>query len=118
LSSFGLDLVSRSKRIFCRPCLDWSERRYHVAGLVGAQIWRRCEELNWLARGRDSRAVRVTSAGRTGLHDAFGLDLTQLEQPQPPQPHGRLTLHGASVPSFDHVVGRWARNGQTAKGSF
>jgi DNA-binding transcriptional ArsR family regulator len=98
LSSFGLDLVSRSKRIFCRPCLDWSERRYHVAGLVGAQIWRRCEELNWLARGRDSRAVRVTSAGRTGLHDAFGLDLTQLEQTQPPQPHGRLTLQGESMP--------------------
>jgi DNA-binding transcriptional ArsR family regulator len=118
LSAFGLDLVSRSTRIFCRPCLDWSERRYHIAGLVGAQMWRRCEELNWLVRGRDTRAVRVTSAGRAGLHEAFGLDLTQLEQAQPPQPHGRLTLHGAGVPSFDHVGGRWARNGQTAKGSF
>ena len=36
LTGFGADLRSRGRRIFCRPCLDWSERRYHVAGLVGA----------------------------------------------------------------------------------
>jgi hypothetical protein len=118
LREFGVDLISSSKRIFCRPCLDWSERRYHIAGLVGAQMWRRCEELNWVVRARDTRAVRVTSVGRTGLREAFGLDLAQLEQAQPSQPQGRLTLHGANVPSFDNVMGRWARNGQTAKGSF
>ncbi len=79
LTAFGADLTSksRSKRIFCRPCLDWSERRYHVAGLVGAEIWRRCLELDWLTRGRDTRAVRITSAGRTGLYETFGLDLDQ-----------------------------------------
>ena len=38
LTSFGADLRPRGKRIFCRPCLDWSERRYHVAGLVGTEI--------------------------------------------------------------------------------
>jgi DNA-binding transcriptional ArsR family regulator len=77
LIGFGADLASKSqnRRIFCRPCLDWSERRYHLAGLVGAEIWRRCLELGWLIRERDSRAVRVTSTGRTGLYDAFGLDL-------------------------------------------
>ena len=58
LSEFGADLRSRGKRIFCRPCLDWSERRYHVAGLVGAEIWRRCLDLGWLIRERDSRALR------------------------------------------------------------
>lgn len=44
LDAFGANLTSksRSRRIFCRPCLDWSERRYHVAGLVGAEILRRC----------------------------------------------------------------------------
>jgi hypothetical protein len=49
LDAFGADLTStsRSRRIFCRPCLDWSERRYHVAGRVGAEIWRRCVELGW-----------------------------------------------------------------------
>src|SRR5262249_19579834 len=110
--------ISPSKRIFCRPCLDWSERRYHIAGLVGAQMWRRCVELGWLVGGRDTRAVRVTSVGRTGLREAFGLDLAQLERAQSSQPHEPLPLHGANVPSFDLAVGRWAGNGQTAKGSF
>ncbi len=76
LTGFGADVSSRGKRIFCRPCLDWSERRYHVAGLVGAQIWRRCLELGWLTRQRDSRALRLTAAGKSGLLDSFGVELT------------------------------------------
>src|SRR5262249_41724719 len=57
LKEFGVNLAaSRSRRVFCRPCLDWSERRYHLAGLVGAEIWRRCLELGWLRRQRDTRA--------------------------------------------------------------
>jgi DNA-binding transcriptional ArsR family regulator len=77
LSAFGAELTSRprSKRIFCRPCLDWSERRYHVAGLVGTEIMRRCVELGWLRRDRDTRAVRVTSTGQIGLRDVFGLSM-------------------------------------------
>ena len=77
LTAFGADLRSRGKRIFCRPCLDWSERRYHVAGLVGAQIWHRCLDLGWLIRERDSRALRLTAAGKTGLFDTFGVDLSR-----------------------------------------
>ncbi len=71
LAKFGANLNSTpaSRRIFCRACLDWSERRYHVAGFVGAEIWRRCLELGWLARRRDTRAVRVTPAGRRGLRE-------------------------------------------------
>jgi DNA-binding transcriptional ArsR family regulator len=79
LTDFGADLNLRSKRIFCRPCLDWSERRYHVAGLVGAELFRRAGELGWLKRERDSRAVRLTAAGRSGLLDAFGVDLAEHE---------------------------------------
>ena len=76
-SRFGADLKSPvgSRRIFCRACLDWSERRYHVAGFVGAEIWRRCLELGWLARRRDTRAIMVTAIGRRGLRDTFGIDL-------------------------------------------
>jgi hypothetical protein len=77
LAGFGADLSRRGKRIFCRPCLDWSERRYHVAGLVGTAIWRRCLELGWLARQRDTRALRLTAAGSAGLLDTFGVDLAQ-----------------------------------------
>lgn len=77
LTQFGADLAakSRSSRIFCRPCLDWSERRYHLAGRVGAAMCCRCLDLGWLTRMRDTRAVRLTPAGRTGLRDALGLDL-------------------------------------------
>ena len=77
LQSFGADLdgPARSRRIFCRPCLDWSERRYHIAGRVGAEICRCCLERGWFARERDSRALRLTSAGRLGLAETFGLEL-------------------------------------------
>ena len=56
LTRFGARLTpkSGSRRIFCRACLDWSERRYHVAGLVGAEIWRRSVELGWLTRDPNS----------------------------------------------------------------
>jgi DNA-binding transcriptional ArsR family regulator len=77
LKNFGADLTSKSasRRIYCRACLDWSERRYHVAGLVGAEIWRRCLELGWVTQRRDTRAVQITAAGRRGLRDALGVKL-------------------------------------------
>ena len=76
LCDFGADLTPKpGRRIFCRPCLDWSERRYHIAGRVGAEICRRCLELNWISRERDTRAVRLTPAGQRGLRDTFGVKL-------------------------------------------
>jgi len=77
LGQFGADMKPRAsgRRIFCRACLDWSERRYHVAGFIGAEIQRRCLELGWLAQRRDTRAVSVTPAGRRGLRETLGIDL-------------------------------------------
>jgi hypothetical protein len=76
LTDFGVELFRPAgRRIFCRPCLDWSERRYHVGGHVGAEICRRCLELGWIERGRDSRALRVTPAGTIGLAETFGVTL-------------------------------------------
>jgi DNA-binding transcriptional ArsR family regulator len=95
LTEFGADLNARGKRVFCRPCLDWSERRPHVAGLVGAEIWRRCLELCWFKRERDSRALRLTTAGRAGLLDTFGIDLAPEFAPRPGQgafADGRLVV--------------------------
>ena len=75
LAAFGVPVeqAGRSRRLFCRPCLDWSERRPHLAGRLGAARCRRCEELGWIARARDGRAVHVTEAGRRGFEEAFGL---------------------------------------------
>jgi DNA-binding transcriptional ArsR family regulator len=77
LLDFGAVLTAKagSRRIFCRPCLDWSERRYHLAGHVGAEICRCCEEKGWLARHRDRRTVTLTPAGRGGLRKLLGIDL-------------------------------------------
>jgi DNA-binding transcriptional ArsR family regulator len=77
LLQFGVKLtrVSGSRRIFCRPCLDWSERRFHIAGHVGAEICRCCVEKGWLTRQHGSRAIRLTPSGRRGLRDLFGVDL-------------------------------------------
>jgi DNA-binding transcriptional ArsR family regulator len=63
-----------SRRPFCRPCLDWSERRWHLAGAVGAALCRRSFELGWIEQARGSRAVSITGAGRRGFAEAFGLD--------------------------------------------
>jgi DNA-binding transcriptional ArsR family regulator len=88
LTGFGADLTaqSRTRRIFCRPCLDWSERRYHLAGVVGSAIWRRCLELGWLVREPDARALKLTAAGRTGFAETFGVDLTPHDQARPRPP--------------------------------
>jgi DNA-binding transcriptional ArsR family regulator len=77
LGDFGADLTARSnnRRIFCRPCLDWSERRYHVAGRVGAEICRCCLQRGWFTRQRDSRALLLTPAGKAGLRDMLNVDL-------------------------------------------
>jgi hypothetical protein len=61
--------------VFCRPCLDWSERRPHLAGTVGSALASRCFELGWVARQRDTRALAITEAGRAGFSEAFGISL-------------------------------------------
>lgn len=76
LVAFGANLARPAgKRIFCRPCLDWSERRYHIAGHVGAELCRCCLDRGWIRRKRDTRALELTPAGRSGLAAAFGVDL-------------------------------------------
>jgi Flp pilus assembly protein TadD len=74
LREFGAEPVP-GRRVFCRPCLDWSERRPHIAGRLGAALAHRCFELGWVARMRDTRAVAVTDAGRTGFQARFGVTL-------------------------------------------
>ena len=76
LSAFGVDLRSRTRRIFCQPCLDWSERRYHLKGLVGVRILDRLLELGWLKCVSGSRALQLTSSGRAGLSETFQIEIT------------------------------------------
>jgi DNA-binding transcriptional ArsR family regulator len=72
---FGLDLAcaESQRRRFCLPCLDWSERRRHLGGAVGAALAARCFELGWIERVKDSRAVTITASGRNGLLATFSI---------------------------------------------
>lgn len=64
---------TRRGRLFCRPCLDWSERRPHVAGVLGAALCTRCFELGWVRRRAGSRALEITPVGWRGLAERFGI---------------------------------------------
>jgi DNA-binding transcriptional ArsR family regulator len=75
LAAFGVDLRPRTRRIFCQPCLDWSERRYHLKGLVGARILDRLVELGWLKSVSGSRALQLMPSGRAGLSEVFEIEI-------------------------------------------
>ncbi|MCC7276622.1 MAG: helix-turn-helix transcriptional regulator [Alphaproteobacteria bacterium] len=63
----------RASRPMCRPCLDWSERRPHVAGKVGAAICAHCLAAGWVRRRAGTRSLEITPPGRRALHGAFGI---------------------------------------------
>ena len=74
LAETGIDLGSSpSKRPLCRTCLDWSERRPHLAGRLGVALLARLLDLKWIARTPDSRALRIMKAGESGLAQTFGI---------------------------------------------
>lgn len=58
--------------VACR-CLDWTERRHHLAGPLGTRMFQRCCDLGWLARAPGSRAVRLTGCGRNSLCKQLGI---------------------------------------------
>ena len=65
----------RKGAVFCRPCMDWSERRPHIAGQLGAALCTECLERGWVRRVAGSRALTVSPAGRLALEGAFGVNL-------------------------------------------
>lgn len=69
----GIDTAAaaRQRRTFCRPCMDWSERRHHLAGSLGAALLSRLHELGWAERQKNSRVVRFTASGQRALRNLF-----------------------------------------------
>jgi hypothetical protein len=76
ITAFGIATGSarHSKRLYCRPCLDWSERRLHIAGVLGAALLQRCLDLGWIDRAMEGRVVTVSAKGRRGFAQTFGFD--------------------------------------------
>jgi len=86
-AALGIDAADggRSRRADLRPCLDWSERRPHLAGRLAAALACRCFEMGWVIRRKDSRAVSVTEDGHAALEAALpGFRCEPAEPVSPP----------------------------------
>jgi hypothetical protein len=82
LTGLGIDsgLLSkrrekRSGRLFCRPCLDWSERRPHLAGVMGAALCQHCLDQGWVRRLEGARALAISPKGQSVFRERFQLRL-------------------------------------------
>jgi DNA-binding transcriptional ArsR family regulator len=74
-AGIGIDveaLISR-RRPLCRACLDWSVRRHHLAGALGAALLDRCFDLGWARRAKGSRVVNFSPSGEQALRERFPL---------------------------------------------
>ncbi len=70
VDAIGIDATALKpgRRALCRSCLDWSERRHHLAGVLGTAMLQRFEELGWGKRVADSRVFSFTDSGEAALH--------------------------------------------------
>ena len=76
----GIDVsrLERRTRPLLRPCMDWSERRYHLAGSLGAAMTASMLDRKWIATREASRVLTVSPSGAAGLRDWMGIDLDHL----------------------------------------
>ncbi|PSH69708.1 transcriptional regulator [Phyllobacterium brassicacearum] len=75
-AGIDVDVIAKRGRILCRPCLDWSERRPHLAGAIGAALCSHCFDNGWIRRIEGTRAVSVTPNGQRQLRETFGVSLS------------------------------------------
>jgi DNA-binding transcriptional ArsR family regulator len=80
LAAIGIQVeqIERGRRHFCRTCLDWSERRPHLSGAVGAALLERLKDLSWVRQRSSARTLDLTPAGERGLREAFGLNFNPM----------------------------------------
>jgi len=86
-AALGIEVAAlkRGRRGLARRCLDWTERRHHLAGPLGTTLLSRLVELGWLRRDHATRAVCVTCAGAVGLARSLELDVRELDDLAPAQ---------------------------------
>jgi DNA-binding transcriptional ArsR family regulator len=70
-AAIGIDLYTRPRRPVCRACLDWSVRRSHLAGTLGAAILDKILAEKWARREKDSRAVIFSPPGKQAFERVF-----------------------------------------------
>jgi DNA-binding transcriptional ArsR family regulator len=74
-AAFGVDVhaVTAQRRMMCKACLDWSERRHHLAGAWGSALLQRLFGLGWARRVKDTRIVQFTPPGERAFREMFAL---------------------------------------------
>lgn len=79
----GVDLIglSKKRRSFSHACLDWSERTHHLGGALGNGLFERYIEMGWIETKANSREIVITTRGKTGFKDFFGLEKSDLDFP-------------------------------------
>jgi DNA-binding transcriptional ArsR family regulator len=70
------EAVARERRMFCRPCLDWSERRHHLAGALGDALLARLCHFGWALRVNKSRVIRFPPAGERKFQALLNGEMT------------------------------------------
>ncbi|MBV9362168.1 MAG: hypothetical protein JO292_12335 [Betaproteobacteria bacterium] len=80
LADLGIDVAAlqTSRRPLFRCCTDWTERRPHIAGALGAALLARYKDDRWLVPVRESRKLVVTSAGRAAFSRFFDIDTNSI----------------------------------------
>jgi len=75
IQNFGIDLeqLQKSRSPLCRECLDWSERRSHLAGSLGRALLTQFENLKWVRRDSKSRIIKFTAKGERAFDITFNL---------------------------------------------
>lgn len=75
--TLGLDLsaLRRERRRFALACSDWTERRPHLGGSLGAALWSACVERGWVVKQQGTRAIIVTDLGKQQLREQFGVQV-------------------------------------------
>ncbi|MFH9014298.1 ArsR/SmtB family transcription factor [Streptomyces sp. NPDC017943] len=77
-ASAGIVLAAHGRRPLARSCLDWTERRPHLAGVAGAALCRHALDAGWCVRIGSERAVKVTADGERALSDLLGVEPAEL----------------------------------------
>lgn len=76
-SDFGINVeeVKKQRRLFLKPCLDWSERKNHIAGSLATSIFDKMVSNDWLRKTSHSRAIIITGKGEKELYEYFKIVL-------------------------------------------
>jgi DNA-binding transcriptional ArsR family regulator len=74
--AFGVDLsnITAGNRKYAYACLDWTEKKPHLAGTLGAAVYHAMTEQEWIARHEEKRVIRITESGKRALKEIIDLE--------------------------------------------